>query len=70
MNEILEISMENMKKWTNNIIVYRKYLILITFSSKIESLHAVFQDLRVMHDRAKLANISRMFTGQVGFPTY
>lgn len=46
-----------MKKWTNNIIVHRKYLILITFSSKIESLHSVFQDLPVMHDRAKLSNI-------------
>ena len=70
MNEILKTSMENMKKWTNNIIVYRKYLILITFSSKNESLHSVFQDLCVMHDRAKLSNISRVFTGQVGFPAY
>ena len=70
MNEILKIFMENMKKWTNNIIVYRKYLILITFSSKIELLHAIFRDLCVMHDRAKLANISRVFTGQVGSPTY
>ena len=70
MNKILKTSMENMKKWTNNIIVYRKYLILITFSSKIESLHSVFQDLPVMHDRAKLSNIIRVFTGQVGFPTY
>ena len=69
MNKILKTSMENMKKWTNNIIVHRKYLILITFSSKIES-HSVFQDLPVMHDRAKLSNIIRVFTGQVGFPTY
>ena len=70
MNKILKTSMENMKKWTNNIIVYRKYLILITFSSKIESLHSVFQDLPVMHDRAKLSTIIRVFTGQVGFPAY